>query len=240
MEQCKSYLISLGLIIALMLLLMTPIAASNRFNELFQILHIVALFVCVLLGGSLFTSTAFSAYSTPARGIPAIMLPASRLEKFLFILLANMVFMILIIVVFWQLHHGLVDIANQHLPDTSREYRYIPQDATTFLTYCFFLIQGVVLLGSIYFSKNGYIKTAGIFLVLGLIAYLINIFLAYQLTDNPPYVFAFPFTSWRVSLDRTYMVEFPEGVQALVRAFLVMLVVSLWYIAYVRLKEKEI
>src|SRR5690606_26295819 len=98
----------------------------------------------------------FNQYSSSLRGITAIMTPASRSEKFLLALVLNFFFVTLFIVLYWSLHHWLTDIANQNLSPKSRRYFYIPPNVTVFLSYCYFLLQAVIFLGSIYFSKNSF------------------------------------------------------------------------------------
>ena len=93
-EYRKSYLLSLGLCIGGMILLMSPILLTQQYNDALYIVHISALFG-ILFGSSLFTSTAFNAYSNASQGITAIMLPASQAEKFLVILLTNLLFVLL-------------------------------------------------------------------------------------------------------------------------------------------------
>lgn len=237
-ENGKGYLISSALFIGLMLLMMTPILATETYHDLLGVLHMITVFL-LLLGGSLFTSTIFSAYSTPAKGIPALMIPASRQEKFMAALLINMLFMLAFFFIFWQLHYVITDLANQGLSEDGGRYHYIPAEPRIFFTYCYFLIQGAVFLGSIYFPKNAYIKTLGILLVLATVTYIFNHILALQLSDARD-VFTFPFSYWKVFNNGTYVVNFPDAINIMVKAFLGLLVVGLWYITYIRLKEKEI
>lgn len=238
-EQGKSYLIALGLSIGGMLLLMSPILITDYYNDLLFVVHVSALFG-VILGSSLFSSTAFNTYNNSSQGIPALMLPASRLEKFLIIWLSNLIFVVLIAVIFYGAHHGLVNLANQNIAEGYRTYQPLPYDIARFFAYSYFLIQGLTFLGSIYFTKNAYIKTMGIFLLMIALLYLFNFLLAYQFSGQPNQIIAMPFTSWTVFTDRNYHVKFPEAISSVVKIFLTLLVVALWYITYVRMKEKEI
>ncbi len=239
-ENGKSYLLITGLIIGLMLLLMTPVLYSNGYSNTRELLHALALFVCVWLGGSLFTSITFAQYSGPAKGIPALMLPASQMEKFGAAWLVNLFFSLLFIVLFWQLHHGIFDLANSRLPAGGPNYRPIPPNPSQFLTYAYFLIQGSMFLGSIYFPKNAFLKTAVVLLIVTVIASLFHYTLANQFIGNPSQLVTVPFTSWRFSLGRWYEVNYPEPVDTLIWIFLLLLIVAFWGIAYVRLREKEI
>ena len=240
-ETGKSYLISLGLIIGIMLLLMIPIVGTSRYHDLLFILHAFGFLGGIMLGGSLFTSTAFSAYSTPGRGMATSMLPASQLEKFVVILLAHLLFAVLIFVVGYLLHNGLVDIANQNLSVNGRKYQPAPADVMRFFGFSYFLLQGTLFLGSLYFTKNAFIKTLGIVLGVTVLAFIVNMVLAYQFTGEADRVMTFPFTLWNVSEGQQfYQVGLPSFASTLVRLFLGLIVVAFGYITFVRLQEKEI
>jgi hypothetical protein len=239
-ENGRNYLISSGVLVGLMLLLMTPILFSKVHSQLLSILHILALFTCVLLGGSLMSSMAFLPYSSPSKGIPALMVPASRLEKFLVAWLFYILLAVFFLLLFWTLHVRFIEIANQRLPPNGPEYHPIPKDPATFLTYLFFLIQAGVFLGSIYFPKYAYVKSAAALMATGLFAFVFNYLLANHFLSYPNFLVTYPFTSWDFVHLKRYVVEFPETTGRLIWVFLVLLLVSLWGVAFVRLKEKEL
>lgn len=238
-EYGKSYLIALGLCIGGMLLHMLPFLITDRYSKILFLIHITAL-LSITLGISLITANVFVSYHYPARGIPRIMLPASQLEKFLTLFLANIFLVVVVFVLYHALHHKLVDMANLKLITGSRQYQPIPSDVAYFTGYFYFLIQAVALLGSIYFKQNAYIKTMGIFLVLMVVAYCFNFFLAYQATGFFNNIMTFPFVFWNIFLSQRLVVEFPELINTVIQIFLIMVVVALWGIAYVRLKEKQL
>lgn len=239
-ENGRSYLISLGLVLGIMLFLMLPIVRATHFNEMLYFLHVLGWFGGTLLGGSLFTSTAFDAYASPERGISTIMLPASRLEKFAVIVLAHLFFVVLIYVVGYWLHDGLVAWANQNIPDEIRKYIAAPYEVLLTLGFSYAILQGAVYLGSLYFPKNSLIKTLGVLLVVVVIAFVFNLYLAYHYTGYPQNVMAFPLSPWILFDDLRYTISYPPLIGSLVKVFLGFIVVALIGITYVRLKEKEI
>lgn len=239
-EKGKTLFTSFGVILGIMLLLMTPILLVSTYSDILFILHIVAFFLCVLLGGALFTSTSFDFYGTPSRGIPALMIPASRLEKFLAVFLVNLIFITLLILLYWMFHHLIVNEANSNLPAEMRKYQPAPPNVTTLFNYSYYLVQAVVFLGSIYFNKNSFLKSIGVILILSLGAVTFHYGLALYFTSYPPQLITLPFTEWTIFYSRRYVVDFPEPIGKAVWAFLILMVVSVWFIAYVRLKEKEI
>ncbi len=239
-QKGKSLLMSAGLIMGLMLLLMLPMLGSSSYRDIFHLLHILAFFVAVLMGGSLFTNLSFLEYGSSLKGIAAIMIPASRTEKFLLALLINILFVTGFLVLYWNLHHWLIDLTNQNLSPESRRYQYIPSNVTVFLSYCYFLLQAVIFLGSIYFTRNSFIKTVGVFFVFGLIIYFFHFMLVNSFSDNSANLMTFPFTAWQIWKGKSYFVDFPKALEWVKWAILVSFVIGLWYVAFVRLKEKEI
>ncbi|MGD1890218.1 MAG: hypothetical protein ACFB15_06430 [Cyclobacteriaceae bacterium] len=239
-ENSRSYLISLGLVLGIMLLLMLPIVRSTHYNDMLFFLHALGWFGGVLLGGSLYTSTAFNAYASPERGVSTIMLPASRLEKFAAILLAHLFFVVLIYLVGYWLHDSLVALANQAIPNDMRLYSAAPYEVLLTLGFSYAILQGAVFLGSLYFPKNSLIKTLGILLVVVVLTFVFNLSLAYHFTGYPQNVMAFPFSPWNLFDGQRYLISYPSPISDVVKAFLGLVVVALVGITYVRLKEIEI
>ena len=238
-ENGRYYLLSFILIIGIMLMLMLPIVGTSQFSWLLYGLHILTLLGGVTLGGCFFTSSAFAAYNSSGKGIAAIMVPASRLEKFLPILLISLVGTVLIFVIGLQLHHSIAAVATQRVLPGGK-YNPIPPEVLEFFGYVYFILQGAVFLGSLYFTKNSLIKTISTVLIVTLIAFVFNLLLAYDYTGYPRNVDAFPFTFWNVNDTQRYRIHYPSAISSSIRFFLWLVVVALIGITYVRLREKEI
>ncbi|MEM9675941.1 MAG: hypothetical protein AAF992_25345 [Bacteroidota bacterium] len=238
-ENGRSYLMSIGFTIGIMLLLMLPIAGTPQVIGLLYGLHIFALIGGTILGGCLFTSGAFSAYATSEKGIAAIMIPASQLEKFLVVFLINLISVVLIYTIGLQFHSGIVALANQKIV-MGDHYQTAPPELIRFVGFTYFILQGAVFLGSLYFGRNSLLKTLGAVLIITVFAFVFNLFLAYQFTGFSANVFAFPFTFWSVFDGQRYNLSYPPLIDRLIKVFLGLLVMALVFITYVRLKEKEI
>jgi hypothetical protein len=240
-ERGMTYLSSFGLIVAISLLLMLPILFTKSYDDILFILHAFAIFGPVMLGGSLFTSTAFSHYQRQDTGISAIMLPASQAEKYLVILITHVIFMVSIMLIFWNLHLGITEAANASIWEGYRRYNPIPLDIMEYFVYLYFLIQGIVFLCSIFLSKNSFIKSLIILLVIGLTAVLLHLGLAYQMTGTTSQINSLPFMPWSIIQNsRQYNVFYPDTVPTSIIFLLSFVVVALMLSAYVRLREKEI
>jgi hypothetical protein len=239
-ENVRSYLLALSLIVGSMLLIMLSIIGTSQFNGLLYTFHVLALFGGTALGGFYFTNTAFANYATSERGVAAIMVPASQLEKYLPILLFSFLGTVSVFVIGFWLHGELVTLANQGIADT-RKYEPAPSDVKQFYAYTFFVLQGTLFLGSLYFTKNSLIKTLGSVLIVTILAFVLNLFLTYHFTGYPQSVMAFPFTFWNIfESEQRYTVRYPEPIDDLVEFVPMLIVVALVCITYVRLKEKEI
>jgi len=242
-EKSKNYSLMGAMLVGLMLLLMLPLLLIKIHNELYVLFHALALFMIVLFGGSLFSAQIFTQYGSAATGISAIMVPASRFEKFLSALLHNLLFIVPLLILFLTVHHKSIEYANSGVDKDQYHYREIPREILNFFVFLYIIIQGVVVLGSIYFRKLAYIKTAITFVITYLIVLGVNMWQAYHFTDYPPKVVTFPFSSWKIwyfSTGQSYFIPFPETFQYVVYSFPIFLLLACWYIAYVRLREKQI
>ena len=231
------------LFLGLMLFFMLPITWQKDHSEILFLLHALALFMVVMFGGSLYTGSVFSQYSSPDTGIAALMVPASRLEKYLSALLINLLFIIPFTFLFFQLHIWTIDLANDQLNPGLGKYTYLPKDLLQYFLSMHIVIQGSVFLGSIYFPKLSYIKTATVLFAAAIFTAAINWYLAKYFTLNPTNVVAFPFSAWKIWYAEThtnFYVDFPESVQPLINTIPVLFLLCVWFIAYIRLKEKEI
>jgi len=217
-ERGMTYLFALGLIVAISLVLMLPILFTKGYHDILFVLHAFALFGPVMLGGSLFTSTAFSHYNSQSRSIQAIMLPASQLEKYLFILVTHVIFMLSIWLIFWHLHLWITEVANASIPDGSRRYNAIPPEVKEYFVFFYFLIQSIVFLSSIYFSSQVFIKSLIVVLFVGLTAILLHLGLAYQMTGITSQINSLPFMAWNVFRNsRSYTIQYPDLVDTGIR-----------------------
>jgi len=247
-EKGKNYLLTGGLFIGLLFVLLVPTAASEEFLPYGAVLHFLALLLVVLLGGSVFTSSIFSQYASPSTGIAATMVPGSTLEKFLSALLINLCFTVLLMVMFLVLHYFSIDLGNSKLAENGNKYQYIPKPMLWFFSFIYVISQGTFVIGSIYFTKFSYLKTAGALFITFVLAVILNSWLISRLIDES--ISSLPFIPWQISAEITkvppiktlhprYTVYYSDMAQYLIYAFPIVVLLSLWYISFIRLKEKE-
>ncbi len=251
-EKGRNYLMMAGVLVFCILAMTLPITQTSEPSEFLRILHFGALFMITLFGASLFTSTAFSQYSDQSNGIAALMIPASRLEKYFSSLLLNLAFVIPFLIFFWQLHYWTIDFANTLLPTGGGSYAYIPKDLFEYTTCSYIVIQASIFLGSIYFKKFAYIKTAVVAIAFGSLLSYFNYSMAIKFASKPSKFLAYPLSGWKVwfyteeGMERPkyfagfYHIQFSETMEYAAQGFAVWLAIMLWICAYYQMKEREI
>lgn len=251
-EKGRNYLMMAGVLVFCLLAMMLPITQTTESSEFLRILHFAALFMITLFGGSLYTSTAFSQYSDQSTGIAALMIPASRLEKYFSSLLLNLAFLIPFLIFFWQLHYWTIDYANTLLPSGVTEYGYIPKDLLEYTTCCYLIMQAAIFLGSIYFKKFAYIKTAVVTILFSSLLAYFNYSLAIKFASKPSKFLAYPLSGWKVwfyteeGMERPkyfagfYHLTLSDTMHYAAQGFAAWLAVMLWICAYYQMKEREI
>ncbi len=251
-EKGRNYLMMGGVLIFCLLAMMLPITMTNEYSEFRRILHFLALFMIVLFGASLYTSSALSQYSSPDTGIASLMIPASRLEKFLSSLVLNLLFVLPFLFLYWQLHYRTVDYANTLLPPGMNPYQYIPKDFADYTIYAYILIHAVIFCGSIYFRKFAYIKTAVVSIIFMAILGYLNYALSTQFASRPTMLTAYPLTGWKIWFNAEegmarpkyiagfYHITLSDPMLYAAQAFTVVVAIMIWIAAYYRMKEREI
>src|SRR5581483_1603400 len=178
-ENRKKYLLSLGAIAGLLVLwfsflILTSGTRPEPFaNNLQTVTYYVGLFLC----GSLLASLMFADLSDGPKAIHFLLVPASTLEKLLSALLYGVVlFLISYTIVFHLVDFIMVKVAYNATIAANHAVSLPPgaaQVANVFVTpreqgdnfYIYFFlvyigIQSAFLLGSVYFVKFNYVKTA--------------------------------------------------------------------------------
>ncbi len=251
-ERGRSYLLMSALMVFAMLVMMIPVTMSREFSGFREVLHYFALFLIVLFGSSLFTSGALAQFTAPATGISALMTPASTAEKFLTSLLFNLIFLVPLIIFYWWLHYYTLGIANAKIINQASRYHPMPADIVNYTTFGYFGIQACVFLGSVFFRKNAYIKTAVIALAIAFTVSVANTMIAINFTDNPTKVTALPLTGWKLWYYNEdgntkwrfasiyYYLPLSDNLLLMAQLVTGAFVILLWMCAFYQLKEREI
>ena len=233
-----------GVLVALLLVMMLPVCFSDTYSRPFQLLQFAAIPIVLMLGSSLYTSYALTRYATGSMGMLALMSPASSLEKLLCSLIVNLTFLISLLLFFLVLHHQTITFGNRMIPVNGMEYTTITRDVMIYVSYCYFLLNSAVFLGSICFTGSVYVKTFACLLFMALIITVCNSMFARYLASYPLMMGAAnPFSRWNVVRDaslKVYKIPFPHTASILLYITPALTTVAMWVAAYERLKEKQI
>ncbi|GAB3336525.1 hypothetical protein GCM10027299_46670 [Larkinella ripae] len=245
-EHLKSYLLGTGVLFGVCLILIGPdMARLSVFSESIYNKH-GAFFNFIFCGaGAWFASELFRMVSTPVRGIPHLALPASQLEKFLVVFLMLLLFVPVFLAAFYTVEGLCFSVINARLPHGSPRYelldltsRHVPNE----MRYMMLATPSFFLIGSIYFSKVPFVKTAVLaFLIFFITNMVLNEFIIRRLF--PPRELYYHSLFQEVSFiqnRRWYNVTLTGAPRFVIFTILLLAVPSMWYIAYVRFKEKEL
>ncbi|MFC5407992.1 hypothetical protein ACFPMF_01635 [Larkinella bovis] len=245
-EHLKSYLLGMGVLLGIWMVLLLPSVENiNAFGESVYRSHSFMFGFLFCGTGAWFASEAFKVVSTPLRGIPHLMLPASRLEKFLVALLLLLVFIPVFLGIFYAVEGLCFSLINAKLPASSPKYELLNplgRYMDSFMRNLMFITPSFFLLGSIYFPKLPFVKTGVIaFTLLLFTTIYLNSFIIRQLFPARDRYGSTLFQEVSFTEDgRTYFVELQGTPQLIINGILLLMIPSLWFISYVRFKEKQL
>jgi hypothetical protein len=200
-------------------------------------------------GGGFLASFVFGYFSSNANGSSYLTLPASHFEKWICgILIAGVLYPVIFLLFYRIMDAGFVAMYHNSLDPGSPLYKirynavYIfPFDGriATKVYPLFLLFTGVGMMGSLYFNKASFIKTALCFCMVCFSLFALNWLFASMLFGNIDS--AFPFTEVSILVGKeTGSVELPKKIfQIYMYALEFILPGIFWILTYIRLREKE-
>lgn len=200
-------------------------------------------------GGCILASFVFGYFSSNANGSSYLTLPASHFEKWLCGMLIAMVFYpIIFLLVFRMIDSGFVTLFHKSLDPESP--LYLEQYRSVYLFSftgrlalkvdpIFLIFTSIAMLGSLYFNKVAFIKTALVFFGVCFTIFILNWLFAKILFGNIDN--AFPLRDVGVLVGKEMgSVDLPEKSFAYTNTILNYLMPIIFYaLAYLRLREKE-
>ena len=191
-----------------------------------------------LAAGTVFTSTVFANLSDKSRSIAALMLPASRLEKYLVgWLYSFVIFQVLFIGCFYLVVSVVLSLDGQP-GKLLNIITYNHVGVSVLLLYA--ILHGVAIWGAIAFEKLSFIKTAfGFFILALLLIVLNNIVLEWMFSRDLATSIPFGQVSYQEK-NHFYFIGLSENRKNLLGIYPVVIAIILWLAAYARLKEKQI
>lgn len=197
---------------------------------------IIGLFV----GGGVFSNAMFHELSSPQSGMWLLSIPATHAEKVLTSILISVVFFLAIYIPLFY----LADIIYLTLTDTFAIEAILNPFKDQFYQFFFLylIFNGMMLLGSVLFSKHSFIKTllAGVILFIALNE--INTLMLGFLIPEAAVVSSTPFDSFLFSHQGENINVFLSHNMEWLSSLFVrgMLPIGIWIAVWLQLKEKEI
>lgn len=243
LEFGKIYLISLGVALGIMITVygftVIPFFDEDRHVDVYHQLSVrVPLFIIL---GFLFISVIASSYfahlGQKSKAIIDLMIPASTFEKFVAgIFFTGFLSSACFVVIFYLTDLAFITSLKNHVgadADKAIFYffsdQYILKEATPFFIYVVpFFVTSIFLLGSVYFDRFHYIKTAISVLIFSGIWSFIVIKTGEWLFHN------------KRSIQMNSHQNAENTTEWLIFGLFMLLTLVFWSITYVRLKEKEV
>lgn len=238
-EHFAGYLMSTAVLAGGILVVLSSFTYITRW-PLSREMQIIFFLFGLLAAGIVFTSAIFTALGSPRSAAPALLLPASHLEKYLVAWLWSLpVFLVVYTALFTLINLLVLHIGNQgHAYEVYDFSRGAREWTTPLLSYA--LLHSVALWGAIYFERLHIIKTA--FLLFGLLAGLIFVNLWMLKALVPATGISVPFATVWVGEGALHSpLALPDGQwQVMGIGLPLVLAALLWLAAYARLTEKQI
>ncbi|HMI65548.1 MAG TPA: hypothetical protein VK517_05905 [Cyclobacteriaceae bacterium] len=249
-ENKKAYaLLFLACGASLTLLMGVNLSFTNAylFEETAQVMYY---FAGMIGWGCLSGSLLFSDLGSKSKAINYLLLPASSLEKLVCtVLFGIVIYFIGYTLIFYAVDFTMVSLANEKFKTawpvinvfTINLYKskFFEDGQTSYFFYIHFGLQAFFLVGSIYFPKYAFFKTAialvliWVFAILYLVIYMKNVVTPGLYHDGVLEAFD--------PSGRNKIVRLPGGLEGTVEFFFKYAVaVWFWVVAYYRLKEKEV
>jgi len=262
-ENRKRYLLSLLAIGGLLAAWYGFLLTIDKYAPLNPFVQYATYYCGLYFVGCLYASTLFAGLGSKAEGIQILAVPASQLEK----LLCAIFFGVILFYLMYTLVFYIVDIpmlqlanriaANEHRvwPGTAiplpkmevlnirnSEWAPVPDKEYHLFLAGYFAIQSAFLLGSVYFTRYSFIKT-----IVGILLFWLAFIVFAEkgvrahLPDGWTVYNLMQWNNYRINEAQLHLVRLPSWVEG---GVIILVQYScpfvFWFIAYIRLKEKEV
>ena len=242
-ENYKSYLLSVGVLTGIMFLLMYFAAKISENYILNSYKQMEFFWGLLILAGTFFASTSFANLSDKKRAITQLTLPATRFEKYLVSWLYSVIiFLIVYTSIFYLVNISILHFFKQPGKVIKIFNIFAETDNNIFYSvfFSFAFVQSLAFLGSVWFKKAHYIKTAFTFFLFIIILQLLNHrFLEWFLEKDLNLALVFGPIAFLQNKE-IVILDMSQEQAHLFSLMLLILSFILWTATYYRLKEKQI
>lgn len=239
-ENYKTYLLSLGVLLGAMFLIMggasylasRPMAATE---------HTIFFFFFLIGAGMVFSSTVFAQLGDKKKAIAFLTLPASQLEKYLVgWLYSAPIYLLAYVPSFYLIVYILLQIDPRVGPDPEIINIFNMEPPLHVVLVFYALFNALMLVGSSYFNKNHFIKTAFAGFLAIVVFYNLNKQMAQAMLGRKLDSVE-PFSSAAfMEGDMRFDVGAYEGNEQLILLVPIALALISWAVAYFKIKEKQV
>lgn len=193
--------------------------------------------VCMLFAGTIFTSNIFVNLGDKRKAIATLVLPASAFEKFL----VGWIYSYLIFqIVFGAVFYIILSLFLLHFEGPAPIINILSGKQDIYSAYLFYaFLNAITIYGAIYFKKMHFVKTAFVFFIITLIAWLCNDAVLRSIVHYS--VTAPPFGGLNFETDDSYYnIDVSNTSNWIAAMFVILASCLIWAATYFRLKEKQI
>jgi len=241
-ENYKTYLMSLAVMAGILSLLMGLVVYADRGGLEVRVQS--AFFINFLVfSGAIFTSMIFTELGDKKKAIPVLTLPVSNLERFLVSWVYSFViFQVVFVISFYVIDFILVGIGNASSLHKNSLLGFTYENTELKMAFIVFtIIHAITFLGSIYFERLHFIKTAFALFIFLIALVLINQPFTRLLFDNMDGVKGVPFVGVNIqSKTNAFMINADDGANMVTSLMVIAVTFLLWTAAFFKLKEKQV
>ncbi|WP_210465253.1 hypothetical protein [Rufibacter roseolus] len=239
-ENYKFYLLCAAVLVGIMVLFTGFLIMMETQPFTTDKQAIVFIFL-LLAAGAIFTSTIFAHLGDKRKAIASLTLPASHLEKYLVAwIYSYVIFQLVYLACFYLVTFILVPLDDWQGQEFEIMGLFTNDEGQVTGLVLFFFLHSVTFLGSVFFEKWQFIKTAFMFITVSLMVTLLNKSILQSILGHS-FDDAFPFSNLNFSEEGEYFqIQFPQGQEYVMALALLGTALILWVSAYFRLKEKEV
>jgi len=240
-ENLKLYLMSLIVLGGILILFFCYLSYMTPVNLAFPNVQFVIYFPTFLLSGCIFSSIGFSGLGDKKNAIAALLLPSSKIEKFLVPwIYVFILFPIFFTALFYALDALFLFSLNPKDDKRIEFYNVFSPEGNRHLVFIvYLLLASVAFLGAILFEKIHFIKIAAIFFVFAFCFLWLNTFFLSYLTTwgiGP----SMPFSGLRFDYENNNVALNVDNDIAYMVGTVCTIAPLLWLSTYLKLKEKEV
>lgn len=240
-ENSKSYFFSIATLTGILLILLGFMSYMNE-GRLTQESQTIIFTIGLTFAGTIFTSFSFNDLSEKRKAVSYLTLPASQFEKYLVAwIYSYLIFQLVFIISFYAVDFLVVGFSSKTLEESNKVLDLFETSRKPYIaTFIFLFFHGFVFLGSIFFKKAHFVKTAFVFFLSIAAIAIFNKFLLGILIKESKLIVSIPFTGFSFAdKAQRYYVDYNSPTFFSFMVFFI-IVGLLWLGAFHKLKEKEV